>query len=140
MRASRILLTVWAGLNAVVAAYVTVATLAGAAPPALRLVLSSEQVSRVDPAALGVIHAQAAIANPLILVVCAWVIVAAWTALHERWVRVTLIATLLPLQAFGFVSDGYLGGTNLIANVISTAILGAGLALTAAAKRGAPGV
>lgn len=125
----KILLTVWAGLNALVAAIVTVATLMGEAPPALRLVLSEAEIARVDRPALAVIHAQAAIANPLILVVCGWVIVAVWKGLQERWVRLTLFATLLPLQAFGFVSDGYLGHTNLAANAISTGLLAVGLFL-----------
>jgi hypothetical protein len=125
LKAGRVVLTLWAGLNALVAAFVTLSTVMGRSPPALALVMSD--TSGVDPKALAVIQAQAAIANPLILAVCAFVVVLLWT--RPREYGVTLAATLLPVQAFGFVSDRFLGNTNLAANAVSTVMVVVGLVL-----------
>jgi hypothetical protein len=125
LKAGRVVLSLWAGLNALVAAFVTLSTVMGRSPPALALVM--DDPSRVDPRALAVIQAQAAIANPLILAVCAFVVVLLWTRPREYWA--TLAATLLPVQAFGFVSDRFLGNTNLAANAVSTVMVAVGLLL-----------
>jgi hypothetical protein len=122
-KAGRVLLSLWAGLNALVAAFVTLSTVMGRSPPALALVM--DDASQVDPRALAVIQAQAAIANPLILAVCAMVLTLIWTRPKEYWAL--LAATLVPVQAFGFVSDAFLGHRNVIANAISTAMVLAGL-------------
>jgi hypothetical protein len=125
LKAGRVVLSLWAGLNALVAAFVTLSTVMGRSPPALALVM--DDASKVDPRALAVIQAQAAIANPLILAVCALVLVLIWT--RPREYGVALAATLVPVQAFAFVSDAFLGHRNVIANVVSTAMVVCGLAL-----------
>lgn len=131
------LILIWAGLNALVAAYVTIETMRGAPPPALKLMMREDEIGRVEPRALGVISAQAAIANPLILAVCAFVALFLWKLRSEPWAITALLTILVPVQLFGFVSDHFLGGTNLVANVISSAVLFSGLALTRLAR--APG-
>ena len=116
-----IILTVWCALNFLVAAFVTAATVLGQPPPALRLVMTAEEIARVDPKALAVIHAQAALANPLIMALTAVTTVLGWSSFRRKWALIA--AALLPIQAFGFVSDGFLGGTALIPNLVSTAVL-----------------
>jgi len=130
-RAGAVLLSVWCVLNAAVALAVTIATLAGRAPPALALILSKDEIQRLDPRALAVVNAQAALANPCIVVVCALVLAIVWNGLMKgaSWAWWTLAATLLPLQAFGFVSDGFLGHRNVVANLVSAFILVAALVL-----------
>ena len=60
------ILTVWGSLNILVAAAVTIMTLAKESPPALRLVMSADAIRRLDPQSLAVVNAQAALANPCI--------------------------------------------------------------------------
>lgn len=122
-------LTGWAGLNFLVALAVTGLTLAGRPPPALRLLLPEAEISRVDPIALAVINAQALLVNPCIMALCALVLCLVWNGLRAPagWMFWALALVLLPLQAFGFVSDGALGHRNLIANLVSSAVLMTGL-------------
>jgi hypothetical protein len=130
-RAGAVLLSVWCVLNAAVALAVTIATLVERAPPALALILSKDEIQRLDRRVLAVVNAQAALANPCIVVVCALVLTIVWNSLMKggSWAWWALAATLLPLQAFGFVSDGLLGNQNVAVNLASTFILGAALVL-----------
>ncbi len=121
-------LTIWAVLNFLVAAAVTVLTMLGHAPPALALVMSPEEISLVPANVLSVVHAQAAFANPAIMSICALVIVLAWKG-TERWTVIALFATLIPLQAFAFVSDAFLSNRNVVPNLVSSALLLTGLLL-----------
>jgi hypothetical protein len=127
-KAGTVLLSLWAGLNALVALAVTVSTLLQRPPPALALMLSDAEIHVVDPRVLAVVQAQAAIANPLIIAVCALALFLAWTRPPRWWPA--LAATLLPVQAFGFISDAFLGGHNLVANLVSTLLLVLGLSLS----------
>jgi hypothetical protein len=132
LKAAALLLSVWSGLNFAVAAAVTVMTLRGAAP-ALLLVFRPFELTAIDPRALAVVKAQAAIANPCICALCVLVVVIAWTSLvaRRRWPVWALAGTLAPLQAFAFVSDAFLGQRNLIANLSSTALVAVSLILAA---------
>jgi len=128
------LLTLWGSLNILVAAAVTVMTLAKESPPALRLVMSADAIRRLDPQALAVVNAQASIANPCIVGFCVLVLTMLWSnrrnpkgASHFSYY--VLVPTLLFVQIFAFVSDGYLGHKNLPANLVSTLLLAAGLTL-----------
>jgi len=128
------LLTLWGCLNILVAAAVTVMTLAKASPPALRLVMNDDAIHRLDPQALAVINAQAAFANPCIVGFCVLVLTMLWsnrraprTGSHFSYF--VLVPTLAFVQVFAFVSDGYLGHKNLPANLVSTLLLTAGLTL-----------
>ena len=134
LRAGAVLISAWSGLNLLVGAAVTAMTLAGRRAPALLLVFPEEELARLDPKLVAVVNAQAALANPCIVALCGLVLAIVWTSLAagRRWVLVALTAALIPLQAFGFVSDGFLGHQNLVANLVSTVLLLAGLGLAAA--------
>jgi hypothetical protein len=135
LKTGAVLLSIWSGLNLLVAVAVTGTTLAGHTPPALSLALTGAEIERVDAKILAVVNAQAAIANPCIAALCALVLVVTWTSLiaHARWAFWALAATLVPVQVFGFVSDAFLGHRNRVANVASSVLLAAGLALAARA-------
>jgi hypothetical protein len=139
LKAGAVLLSIWCGLNMAVALGVTAMTLAGRDAPALSLVLADAEVRALDPRLVAVVDAQAALANPCILALAALVLVVVWTSLvaRARWALPALAATLIPLQAFGFVSDAYLHNRNLVANVASTVILLTALVL---ARQGARAV
>jgi len=126
------LMFTWCGLNALVALAVTVITIAGRGSPALSLVLTDAEIATIDARVVGVVNAQAALANPCIIAVCLLVAVLTWKGLlaRRRWAFRALVAALVPLMAFGFVSDGYLGNHDLLANVVSSAMVLAGLGLS----------
>lgn len=136
-RAGLVLLTIWCGLNALVALGVTAMTLAGRSPPALALVMSRAEAQAIDPRALGVIQAQAAIANPCIIAVCAFALFLAWTqvAAGSRRAWGALAGILAMVQAAGYASDAFIGHTNLVPNLISTALLALALGLAATGTR-----
>jgi hypothetical protein len=131
LKAGAVLLTIWCGLNMAVALGVTAMTLAGRNAPALSLVLADAEIRALDPRVVAVVDAQAALANPCIVALAGLVLVVVWTSLvaRARWALAALAATLIPLQAFGFVSDAYLKNRNLAANAASSAILLTALAL-----------
>lgn len=135
------LLTMWAGLNLAVGAGVTGLLLFGKPTPILAMVLTPEEAAAVSPGAHAIIGAQAALANPLIVSLCALVLVLLWRGVRHRmrWALGAVAAALVPLQAAGFWSDAFVGHHNLSANVVSSVLLGLGLSL-AWKGLGAPGV
>jgi hypothetical protein len=141
LKAGAVLLSIWCGLNLAVAAAVTAMTLAGRNAPALSLLLTDAQIRSLNPKAVAVVNAQAALANPCIIALCVLVLVVVWTSLvaRARWALRALAATLIPLQAFGYVSDAYLGHRNFAANVTSTIILVSGLVLAGLGMRARDG-
>lgn len=133
LRAGAVLLSLWSGLNLLVAAAVTALVALGRPPPALAFVLADAELARTDGRLLRVVESQALLANPCIAALCGLVLALVWKGVvaGQRWALGALAATLVPLQAFGFVSDASLGHSNLGANVLSSLALAAGLALCA---------
>ena len=127
------MVTVWSGLNLLVGTAVTVTTVLAGSPPALALVLDRQQISSVDPRLIAIVNAQALIANPCIVALCALVLVLVWRGVIRglAWALWALIATLPPLQVFGFVSDALLGHRNVALNAASSILLLAGLGMCA---------
>jgi hypothetical protein len=132
MKAGALLLSVWSGFNGVVASVVTALTLSGRSPPALSMMFTEPEIPRLDGRVISVVNAQAALANPCVVALCILVVVVTWKGVvrKARWAFLALAATLVPLQVFGFVSDGFVGHHNIAANITSTALLAAGLTLT----------
>jgi hypothetical protein len=129
-----VILTLWGSLNILVASAVTVMTLANKSPPALRLVMSNDAIRRIDPQALAVVNAQAAFANPCIIGFCVLVLTVLWSNRRppeggSHFSHYVLVPTLVFVQIFAFISDGYLGHKNLPANLLSTLLLAVGLTL-----------
>ena len=98
-------LTLWGTLNILVAAAVTVMTLAKESPPALRLVMSADAIRRLDPQVLGVVNAQAVFANPCIIGFCVLVLTMLWSNRPSpkggsRFSHSILVTTLLFVQIF----------------------------------------
>jgi hypothetical protein len=132
-----IVVSVWCGLNILVAGAVTVQTLRGHTPI---LAMTVTDGGPLDPRLVGVIYAQAALANPLIVAFCALVLIVLWRcfARGEGWAFWALVAVLGPIQAFGFVSDRFLGNHNLTANLVSSVLLVVGLSLCDVGRRQNP--
>lgn len=138
LKAGAILLSLWSGLNLLVAVVVTAMTLSGRNPPALSILFTDAEIRRLDGKVIAVVDAQAALANPCIVALCLVVLGIIWKGLiaRMRWSFWVLVCALFPLQAFGFVSDAFLGDRNLVANIVSTAILIIGLGLSGCALYG----
>jgi len=126
LKAGAVLLSIWSVLNLLVGAYVTILTLRGRTP--ILWMVGDEPGS---PRLHAVINAQAAFCNPLIVALCLLVLVIVWTSLvkRARWAFWALVASLAPLQLFGFLSDRFLGNHNLPANLFSSLLLLVGLSL-----------
>jgi hypothetical protein len=139
IKAGAIVLSVWAGLNLIVAVAVTVLTVTGGTPPALGLMLNDAQIHASDPKLIAVVNAQAALANPCIVAFCILVLAIVWTSIVPgvRWALWAVAGATIPLQVFAFVSDSFLGGRNLLPNLISSTLLAAGLGLCALGRTAA---
>jgi hypothetical protein len=127
-----VLLSLWSGLNLLLAVGIVLAMLAfGRHAPALSLTLSSAEVRAADPRLLGTVDALAILGNACIAGFCALVLVIVWQALVKgaRWAWPALAVSMIGVQACGFFSDARLGHHDLVANLASTAVLMVGLVL-----------
>jgi hypothetical protein len=142
IKAGAIVLSVWSALNLAVALIVTGATVADGHALLLRLLFDEAQRRALDPKLVAIIDAQALLANPCIAALCTMMLVVIWTSLirEARWAFLLLASTLLPLQVFGYVSDATIGNRNLGVNLVSTALLLAGLALARPRQNLTPGL
>jgi hypothetical protein len=134
-RAGAILLSLWSGLNLLLALAILVAlTLLRKNAPALSILFEPSEIQALDAKVLGTVNALAVLANACIAGFCLLVLTVVWTALRERqsWALPALAGAMGLVQVCGFVSDGFLGHRNLVANAVSTAVLVAGLTLSAA--------
>jgi len=126
LKAGAVLLSIWSLLNPLVAVGVTILTLLRRTP--IVTLIGDEAGS---PRLHAIVYAQAALCNPCIVALCLLVLVVVWTSLvrRARWAFWALVASLAPLQAFGFVSDAYLGNRHLGANLGSSLLLVLALSL-----------
>jgi hypothetical protein len=134
-RAGAILLSLWSGLNLLLALGILVAlTFRGRNAPALSILFESSEIGALEAKVLGTVNALAVLANACIAGFCFLILTVVWTALRERqrWALPALAGAMGFVQVCGFVSDGFLGHPNLTANAISTVVLVAGLTLSAA--------
>lgn len=138
MKAGAVCLSLWSGLNLLLAAGILVGiTLGGRNAPALSILFTDAAIQAMDPKALATINGLAVFGNACAAGLCLLTLVITWTALaaRARWAFWALVAALGPVQALGFASDGILGHHNLIANVVSSVILLAGLSLSDVGRR-----
>ena len=129
-RVGAVLVSVWSGINLVLAIGVLAwITLAGRDAPCLSVLLDDAVYRAMDPRAIAVVNALAVIGNAGLAATCALVLAIAWLAppSRARWSWPTLAAITIPLQGMGFVSDAYLDHRDWLINVGSTAVLAAGL-------------
>ena len=127
------LLSAWSGLNLALAVVIVLAMgLFGRHAPALSLVFSDAQIRALEPRVLGVVDALAILGNGCIAGFCGLVLAVVWRGVARGvgWAWTALAITAGGIQVAGFVSDARLGHRDLIANVVSTALLAAGLAAT----------
>lgn len=96
LKIGAILLSIWSGLNLVVGVAVTAATLMKRNAPALSMVFSDTEIARLDEKVVGVVNAQAALANPCIVAICLLVLAIVWTSLvaRMRWSFFALVISL----------------------------------------------
>lgn len=127
------LLTAWSGLNLALAVVIVMAmALFGRHAPALSLVFSDAQIRALEPHVVGVVDALAILGNSCIAGFCGLALAVVWRGVARGvgWAWTALAVTAGGIQAAGFLSDARLGHRDLIANLVSTALLAAGLAAT----------
>jgi hypothetical protein len=135
LKAGAVLLSIWSVVNLLVAVGVTILTLCGRTP--IMMLVGDDLGS---PRLHSIVYAQATLCNPCIAALCLLVLVIIWTSLVRRahWAFWALVGALAPLQAFGFVSDTYLGNRNLGANLGSSLLLIVALSLCDYGRRQSP--
>lgn len=104
--------------------------------PALLILFDSNSVVSIVQPALQTVNALAILMNTVIAVLCGFSILIIWKGfLKYNWIFWSLAVGLGCIQLGGFLSDGYLGSTNLLANLISSLILFTAFFLIKAKKR-----
>jgi hypothetical protein len=119
-------LYLWVGFNLLLAFGILVTILVlHRDPPAISILLDEATRRALAPEVRGLISSIAVVANAVVFAYCALVLV-----LLRAGTRFGAVAaSLLVVQLSGFFSDHFLGDRNLGLNLISSALLGLGLAL-----------
>lgn len=131
LRAGSILLTLWAGLNLVIALGILVMILLlGKNAPALMILFGDIQGKDVDPRSLATINALAGLCNAWRAAMSAAVLVIIWTALRRKaaWAFWTLAGCVIFVQLAGLGSGAlYHKQENLLAEAVPSLLPIAGL-------------
>ena len=133
VRAGAILLTIWSGFNLLLALGILAAiSFFHRDAPALRILFDPSEIGRLDAKVLGTVNALAVFANACAAGFCLLILFVTWPGLAGKSRRAFWALALSTglVQAFGFVSDSFLGDRNLIANLVSTGVLLVGLILS----------
>jgi hypothetical protein len=131
------LLSIWSGGNLLLATGILVAmTVLGRDAPSLSILFPAAEIRSLDPRVPAIVDALAVLFNASAVALCGLVLVLTWTGVlsQRRAVFRIVVAGLCLVQGFGFVSDGYLGNRYVTANVVSSAVLVAGLLLMASRR------
>jgi len=99
--------------------------------PALRMLLTGEEIRTLDARALAAIDGLAILLNTLIVVYCGLVLLVIRKCLlkRERWSFFVLATGALILQAAGYISDRLFTGRNFLVLNLSSLILLVGFGL-----------
>ena len=134
LRAGTILLSLWTGLNLVLAlAILFMLLILQKNAPCLLALYGDTQARGMDPRALATINALTVVLNACAAAICALSLSVIWVAVVRRaaWAFWSLAVCLSFLQAAGFASDSFLANRDLFANAASSLLLFSGLSLTA---------
>jgi hypothetical protein len=132
LKAGAIVLSIWSGVNLLLAGAILVSmTMFGRNAPGLRILFDEAAVRGLDPRAVATVNATAVLFNACAFAFCLLMLYLTWSgvAVGVKSAFWALVVAAGSLQVFGFRSDAYLGGRNLLANVLSSAVLLAGLGL-----------
>ena len=132
MRAGAVLLSIWSGINLLLAVGIIVSMLVlGRHAPALTMYVGETRLRALDQHVVGVVDALAIFGNGCAAAFCALVLVLVWRGVTRgvSWAWPALAVTAGGLQALGFASDARLDHRGLAVNLGSTAVLATGLTL-----------
>jgi hypothetical protein len=130
LRAGAILLTIWTGVNLVLALGILCSLVVlHKNAPALLILYGDTQAIGIEPRALATINGLAVMFNACAAAVCGLSLSVIWIPLlrKEIWALRALSTCLLFLQAAGFASDTFFQQKDLKANMVSSLLLLAGL-------------
>jgi hypothetical protein len=126
-----IVLSLWVGLNLLLALYILAnMVLMGGNAPGLYIILDKKVVDTLEPNVLWTMNGIAMLLNAAVAALCGMSLFLIWYGVAKKtmWTFWALASSLLFLQFFGFLSDGYFDNTNLGANIFSSFVLFIGLA------------
>jgi hypothetical protein len=126
------LVVFWLGFNFLLASgiLVTLLLFRGNAP-AVSILFNPNEIATLEPRALSTMNSLATLMNFALAVYCGlalWLL-RLYLTQYQRNVWLVLVISLAVMVAAGFASDSFLGNKNLMANIVSTIILGSGLLL-----------
>ncbi len=142
LRAGAVLLSVWSGLNLLLAVTCIIAICCfGTNSPGLTMMVEEADIRALDPRWLACINGLAVFCNAWDAACCLLVLFITWAGLvkRARWAFWGLLIALAFLQAFAFVAyssfevmslRASVAAVNRFANIASTAVLLAGLGLS----------
>jgi hypothetical protein len=126
------LVVFWLGFNFLLASgiLVTLLLFRGNAP-AVSILFNPNEIATLEPRVLSTMNSLATLMNFALAVYCGlalWLL-RLYFSQYQRNVWLVLVISLAVMVAAGFASDSFLGNKNLMANIVSTIILGSGLLL-----------
>ena len=127
------MLSIWSGVNLLLAGAILISmTMFSKNAPGLRILFDDAGVRGLDPRALATVNAIAVLFNACAVAFCLLMLYVTWSgvAAGSKAAYWALVVASGSLQVFGFIADAYLGGRNLPANVMSSAVLLIGLGLS----------
>ena len=133
LRTGAIFLSIWSGLNLLLALGIVIAILLlNENAPALYMLFSKPEIQLIESRALATINSLAVFLNTGIAAYCALSLVVIWANLmkNEIWAFRGLLASSIFIQIGGYVSDSFLGGNNFIAITVGVVILSVGFGLS----------
>lgn len=134
LRAGMIVLSIWSGLNLLMALAANGAMVSGQNSPGFRLLFGDETVRGFDPAVVAAVNSMAMLCNGLVAAYSLLALVVIWTGLARRAMPAFwgLLLAMGTFQLFGFVSVAYYGGGGMVLSyyLASAAVLVVGLGLS----------
>src|SRR4051794_5079210 len=142
LRTGAIFLSIWSGLNLLLAVVPLVAiTVFNQNSPGLQLMVDETDIRQLDPKWLSCINGLAAFCNAWDAAFCLLVLFVIWSSLIKkaRWAFWGLLISMAFLQTFAFMAYSFfnamplranMGTVNLTGNIVSSLLMLAGLGLS----------
>lgn len=133
LRAGGIVLSVWAGFNLLLAAFVVVmVTLFKAHPLISRVVFTNAELAALSVKSTSTIKDLAILFNSAVIGFTGLVLIVTWTSLvgGQRWAFWALLGTIAFVQTMTFVGDAFIGNKTLLASVVTSILAITGIVLS----------
>lgn len=135
LRTGMIVLSIWSGLNLLMAAACNGAMVLNQNSPGFRLLFGDATIQEMEPSIVAAVNSMAMLCNALVAAYCLLALFVIWIGLAKRatWAFWGLLLSMGSFQLFGFLSVAYYGGGILVLSyyIVSSAMLAVGLGYSA---------